>query len=176
MKNILSIFVLASLLFTSCKKEETTEETPVEEVATDANAIATTDSLATTDVPSTPQTDANTTNSVMNGQPITGSTSTPPPTQKAAKGMNPAHGQPGHRCDISVGEPLNSPPGKAKTPSIPTQAIKQSTTVTPEMLKSNTTATPTTPAAPVVTAPGMNPPHGQEGHVCGTAVGAPLPK
>ena len=27
-----------------------------------------------------------------------------------APGMNPPHGQPGHRCDISVGEPLNSKP------------------------------------------------------------------
>jgi hypothetical protein len=27
-----------------------------------------------------------------------------------APGMNPAHGQPGHRCDIPVGSPLNSKP------------------------------------------------------------------
>jgi hypothetical protein len=24
--------------------------------------------------------------------------------------MNPSHGQPGHRCDIAVGAPLNSKP------------------------------------------------------------------
>jgi len=24
--------------------------------------------------------------------------------------LNPAHGQPGHRCDIAVGAPLNSAP------------------------------------------------------------------
>jgi len=29
---------------------------------------------------------------------------------------------------------------------------------------------------PVATKPGMNPPHGQPGHVCSVAVGAPLPK
>jgi hypothetical protein len=33
-----------------------------------------------------------------------------PPVQKVAPGMNPAHGQPNHRCDIAVGEPLNSKP------------------------------------------------------------------
>jgi hypothetical protein len=33
------------------------------------------------------------------------------PTTVAA-GMNPPHGQPNHRCDIAVGAPLNSPPGK----------------------------------------------------------------
>jgi hypothetical protein len=32
-----------------------------------------------------------------------------------APGMNPAHGQPGHRCDIPVGQPLNSQP--AATPA-----------------------------------------------------------
>ena len=27
-----------------------------------------------------------------------------------AEGMNPPHGQPGHRCDIAVGAPLDSKP------------------------------------------------------------------
>ena len=31
-------------------------------------------------------------------------------TTAVAPGMNPAHGQPGHRCDIPVGSPLNSTP------------------------------------------------------------------
>lgn len=49
-----------------------------------------------------------------NGQVAAGNASykvTSTPTQKVAAGMNPAHGQPGHRCDISVGAPLNSPAG-----------------------------------------------------------------
>ncbi len=33
-----------------------------------------------------------------------------PPTGAVAAGMNPAHGQPNHRCDIAVGAPLNSKP------------------------------------------------------------------
>ena len=33
-------------------------------------------------------------------------------------GMNPAHGQPGHRCDIAVGAPLNSAPVKAAATKI----------------------------------------------------------
>jgi hypothetical protein len=32
-----------------------------------------------------------------------------PVTTTVAKGMNPQHGQAGHRCDIAVGAPLNSP-------------------------------------------------------------------
>ncbi len=34
----------------------------------------------------------------------------PTATSTTAPGMNPAHGQPGHRCDIPVGSPLNSKP------------------------------------------------------------------
>ncbi|MCX2680079.1 hypothetical protein OOZ15_09030 [Galbibacter sp. EGI 63066] len=30
------------------------------------------------------------------------------PKQKAQAGVNPPHGQPGHRCDIAVGAPLGS--------------------------------------------------------------------
>ena len=38
------------------------------------------------------------------------------PESVIAPGMNPPHGQPGHRCDIAVGAPLDSPPGKQPTP------------------------------------------------------------
>lgn len=43
---------------------------------------------------------------VPQGQAIP-STAAPQPV---AAGMNPAHGQPNHRCDIAVGAPLNSKP------------------------------------------------------------------
>ncbi|MGB5105253.1 MAG: hypothetical protein WBP29_07300 [Candidatus Zixiibacteriota bacterium] len=76
-----------------------------------------------------------------------------------AEGMNPPHGQPNHRCDIPVGAPLNSPPGTRPT---------QPTTLQPNVTLQSV---PTTTA---VTAPGMNPPHGQPGHRCDVKVGAPL--
>lgn len=66
---------------------------------------------------------------------------------KTAPGMNPPHGQPGHRCDIAVGAPLNATGSNASA--------------------GNKASTPQTP-------PGMNPPHGQPGHRCDIAVGAPL--
>lgn len=81
---------------------------------------------------------------------------------KTAKGMNPPHGQPGHRCDIAVGAPLNSKPNKATTPTV----VTPNNTGTPALVSTNPTTTQV--------APGMNPPHGQPGHVCGIAVGAPL--
>lgn len=35
---------------------------------------------------------------------------TPSENPNANVALNPAHGQPGHRCDIAVGQPLNSQP------------------------------------------------------------------
>jgi hypothetical protein len=71
--------------------------------------------------------------------------------------MNPPHGQPNHRCDIAVGAPLNSPVAAkpATTNAQPQVTMKE---------VPNTTKT----------APGMNPPHGEPGHRCDIAVGAPL--
>jgi hypothetical protein len=80
--------------------------------------------------------------------------------------MNPAHGQPGHRCDIAVGAPLNSPPAQVSTPTINTN-----TPPTPSI----TNTAPVINTAPAKTvAAGMNPEHGQPGHRCDISVGAPL--
>ena len=183
MKNILSALVLASVLFVSCKKEETA-------VAPEANkeeSVFSDSFSGPVDTAAVPV--ATATTPATNGNPTmmtTTQTATVPAPAPVAKGMNPAHGQPGHRCDIAVGAPLNSAPGKASV-----QPIKStSTTISSSDLKAGTVtsngATITTvnnnptpnagPVAPTVTAPGMNPPHGQEGHDCAVAVGAPLPK
>jgi len=80
--------------------------------------------------------------------------------QKTANGINPAHGQPGHRCEIAVGAPLDSKPApKTAAPAVATTAVPASATVSPVGDK---------------VAPGMNPAHGQPGHRCDIAVGAPL--
>lgn len=104
---------------------------------------------------------------------VTTTTVTP---AKVAKGMNPAHGQPGHRCDIAVGAPLNSPvAAKAVANTSQSGTTSQSFTVTPPPANNAVPALLST-EAPVATAEGMNPPHGQTGHRCDIAVGAPLPK
>lgn len=80
------------------------------------------------------------------------------PVSTGAAGMNPEHGMPGHRCDIAVGAPLNSLPG--------------STAGTPQVQPA---PTPAPASSPVPGATGkLNPPHGQPGHDCAIAVGAPL--
>ena len=86
------------------------------------------------------------------------------PVSKVAAGMNPAHGQPGHRCDIQVGAPLNSPPGKPAAQPITTPVQTQQPQGAPSILN----------APSANTAVGMNPAHGQPGHRCDIAVGAPL--
>ena len=157
MKTGIAGIFLASLVFISCKKElqpQESSQTPTTEVA----------------APETQTLEKQF--EVQNPNTQTVQAPNPAQTQAAptAAGMNPPHGQPNHRCDIAVGAPLNSPKG-ATPPPPPPAPMPQSTpqgqaTVTPVDMASGTTATK----------PGMNPPHGQEGHKCEIAVGAPLPK
>jgi hypothetical protein len=152
MKSFLSLLFVTALLFTSCKKELEPQD------STNPSKI----------VPFTEAANTSPNQSVMPAQPLQTPNMT---TQNAApvavaKGMNPAHGQPNHRCDIAVGAPLNSPIVPAKTsPVVP----QQNTAVPATIAAPNTAVTVPTPE-------GMNPPHGQEKHRCDIAVGAPLPK
>jgi hypothetical protein len=144
----------AALVLVSCKKELMPQDSsPVDSTAV-AAATQATQTPAATPVPATAQ---------MLPNPQTNVNPAPPQPVAVGKGMNPAHGQPGHRCDIPVGAPLNSP---AKTGISPQKIIPG------QPINVNPTAGTATPA--VVTAPGMNPPHGQQGHRCDIAVGAPL--
>ncbi|WP_191019770.1 hypothetical protein [Flavobacterium selenitireducens] len=149
--SIFTALVLA-LATTSCKKELEPQESSVAAAET-AAATPATPLAATAATPQQP----------MQVQPQqTQVQMQQPQAQATAPGMNPPHGQPGHRCDIAVGAPLNQPVKSASAPA-PT---------------SPTTITKITPSTPVPTsnktAPGMNPPHGQQGHRCDIAVGTPL--
>lgn len=104
--------------------------------------------------------------------------STPSPAAPiAAQGvlLNPPHGQPGHSCDIEVGKPL--PQGGTKTtmvqtpPPVPVQnqlPVMQN----PQPMKIAPQGNPN--VLPNTTKGAVNPPHGQPGHRCEIAVGAPL--
>ena len=80
---------------------------------------------------------------------------------KTAAGMNPPHGEPGHRCDIPVGAPLSTPAGA-------TQA-----TPTVQPVQATPAAAPAKPASSTGSGK-LNPPHGEPGHDCAVPVGAPL--
>jgi hypothetical protein len=78
--------------------------------------------------------------------------------------LNPPHGEPGHRCDISVGAPLD---GSSQQPTTSVQPV----TINPTQNTSKpATTTPTTNPGNLK----INPAHGQPGHRCDIAVGAPL--
>ena len=101
---------------------------------------------------------AKTANQEVGKTPVNFSTPGTQQSSTSQTGLNPAHGQPGHRCDIPVGASLSTPVKSGTAP---------------------TTTTPTPIPTPVTTkavTPGTNPPHGQPGHDCSIAVGAPLNK
>ncbi|MFD2584129.1 hypothetical protein ACFSR6_16620 [Pedobacter vanadiisoli] len=89
-------------------------------------------------------------------QPNANPQPTPKPTtavvNTSGKKLNPKHGEPGHRCDIAVGAPLDSKPTQVVT----------------------TTQPAVTQVSGVKVGKGLNPPHGQPNHRCDLAVGAPL--
>ena len=157
MKKITFSIIVSGLLFTACNNSDSSADT---NVAFDS-------SLAKSATPATVSTPVPVTDSAGVLQ-NTGQTSAPvlnavvPAGNATGAGLNPAHGQPGHRCDIAVGAPLNSAPAKTTTSVSSTPAT------------STATIQPTVTAPATKTAPGMNPPHGQPGHRCDIAVGAPL--
>lgn len=151
MKYIFTALCASSLLFFSCSNQTESEK---------ADAL-TADSVEN-DAANQPHSTETTTPPASEGmQP-----STPQNNSSSQTGMNPAHGAPGHRCEIAVGAPLSSVPSAVATPP----AAAPATTFSPPPAS----APVNTP--PAATAPGMNPPHGQPGHDCAIAVGAPLKK
>lgn len=172
-KIVLGAVISLALLAVSCKKEEentvTQEAKPKEIIMPRVQPIPAQNTQPI--IQNTP---------VQNQQPVANNnqavtmTQTPVATKP---GMNPPHGQPGHRCDIAVGAPLNSPK-QTKPATNSGNAVIQKVTpgTTTSQTNSATPALLTPDAAQTTTAPGMNPPHGQPGHVCSVAVGAPLPK
>ncbi len=108
-------------------------------------------------------------------------------TSSLAGALNPAHGQPGHRCDIAVGDSLGSIPATTSVnTALPAQKLNPAhgepghrcdiavgaplNSIPERKTVSNTVGTPTTSTA----SPKLNPSHGQPGHRCDIAVGAPL--
>jgi hypothetical protein len=165
MNKIFAIVISAAFLFACGNSNEGTESTGSTDSLLENMGTVNTDPHTTS-----PEMD-NSGEATMPGDQNPVTVGVTPQTAATAPGMNPPHGEPGHRCDISVGEPLNSAPTTpAANPVVNTTPMQ--TTPPPTMI--NTTPAPTAPT--VATAPGMNPPHGEPGHDCAIAVGAPLKK
>lgn len=98
----------------------------------------------------------------MEAPPVADPASAAPATAVAQ--LNPPHGEPGHRCEIPVGAPLD---GSAA----PSTQAPTAISVTPTA--ANAGAPPSGPAAGA--SGKINPPHGEPGHDCAVPVGSPLP-
>lgn len=135
---ILSFAIMVPLLF-SCKEEKET-------AATETNT-------APTEL------------SVEQKQQMLNQVAPASSTSSSAQGvtLNPPHGQPGHRCDVEVGAPLNAAAGNSN-PIL--QSPIQMENASP--VKSNPIPTSNSGAVKI------NPPHGQPGHRCDVKVGDPL--
>ncbi|MFZ1527941.1 MAG: hypothetical protein WAT19_04265 [Ferruginibacter sp.] len=159
MKKII-FFILAIFNFTliACNNDSTPERDNTIVPPSAQNSFNTPDSGKPAQLNQVPQPAAVTTSNTAPVTTTAPNVTASPQQAKTAPGMNPPHGQPGHRCDISVGAPLNSAPAAS----------------TPAVTSANPPTVTTTTQTPVKTAPGMNPPHGQPGHRCDISVGAPL--
>lgn len=92
-------------------------------------------------------------------------------TASSTAKLNPAHGQPGHRCDIAVGAPLTGSPAQPAKPALSSTPVINPAAQAPPTLQTSVPVVPTTAAAPAI-----NPAHGKPGHRCDVAVGSPIPK
>ncbi|MDP9958508.1 hypothetical protein [Chryseobacterium lathyri] len=154
MKNTFLGIIAISLLAVSCNKDEKPtylkEEASVQQPAVAVNSAPQTSLIDQAGVQSNPN----------------------PASISAAPGIkNPPHGQPGHRCDIPVGQPLNVSPTAIQTApgQNPNNAIKIDANSVSQGKVSVSNS-----GSQVKTPPGMNPPHGQPGHRCDIPVGQPL--
>ncbi|SHH00116.1 hypothetical protein [Pedobacter caeni] len=103
------------------------------------------------------------------------SASTPVAATGEKPANNPAHGQPYHDCALPVGAPLNA---KNNTPAAPGTPV--AVPATPVATQATPVSVTTSPATTPTSVPKnqkevrLNPAHGQPGHSCAIAVGAPL--
>lgn len=95
-------------------------------------------------------------------------------TNNGTVALNPAHGQPGHRCDIPVGQPLDgSSTTNSQTISTQTSPVINNS-ISPIINTSTSTNTTTTNTSNNTNTGNLNPAHGQPGHRCDIPVGQPL--
>jgi type IV secretory pathway VirB10-like protein len=176
MKTVLSLCISSFFLLTACQdKEAASTETPINVTETET-AVA----PAPTEITTTPAPAA----------------AAAAPQGEAPK-LNPAHGQPFHRCEIAVGAPLDgsaqtappAPQADASKSFFKTVQSEQKSTPAPTMTttpapksvsapvqKTQTTTAQTATAEANTPRPKNNPAHGQPHHRCEIKVGDPLPE
>lgn len=102
--------------------------------------------------------------------PMVNTTMGPPPVG----GLNPKHGEPGHRCDIAVGAKLPQAASQVAPRAVVSSASQQPGHPAANTQQLGTSAQPTVQPQQRQKGEKLNPPHGQPNHRCDIAVGAPL--
>jgi len=94
--------------------------------------------------------------------------------QQAAPRLNPPHGEPGHRCDMNVGDPLPDESGSTGPVTVSSPAVINTTEQSGN--KSIMYEQPAGVQSGGAATAKLNPPHGEPGHRCDINVGDPLPQ
>lgn len=175
-KIFLVLCATSAMYFISCSSDTAKSEESTS--VTENNSTTSLDDVAQTSTASLEN--ATATNAPTDGAAAVQANATAKPGEnpyKDLKGNNPAHGQPGHRCDINVGEPLNTPPRATPTMQPNVATPQPAAGATSPNIEINNAQMPE--PAPQKTAPGFsgkpNPPHGQPGHRCDFKDGEILP-
>jgi len=156
MKKLSLLLFVAAAFAVSCKNSKSTETQVI--TAPEATANLSTNPQQEVGAVTTPETAVATTSDSG---------------QKPA--LNPAHGEPYHRCDIQVGAPIDSPaPAQNTAPQVVQQQAPANSFNTNPISPSAAPAPPVSSTAAAGPKPALNPAHGEPHHRCDLQVGAPL--
>ena len=169
MKKISLIIFVAALAISCDKKQNETTETATETAVNQTKDSAV---VAATENPSvqTQEVQVNAPQQAQNGQVVPQNTAAANPSGKKPA-LNPAHGEPFHRCDIAVGAPIDSAPAPQNPAPQPQAPVNNNFNTNPIPAAPQQTAPVTQNIGPK---PAVNPPHGEPHHRCDLQVGAPL--
>ncbi len=155
---LLTLIFASAIALNSCEDKKTTEKTTETAVSDTVKVADSTVSAVNSPAEINPTAVAAT---------VTENNSGTKPT------LNPEHGQPFHRCDISVGAPIDSAPQQAAAPqSMPQQSASNNNFNTSPI--SPSIAAPSSAPQATGPKPALNPAHGEPHHRCDLQVGAPL--
>lgn len=154
------MFATATLLL-SCDKKANTET-----ASTEGAANKTADSAVSNAVENTNANAETSTNSATLQKVAANNTGAKPT-------LNPAHGEPYHRCDIQVGAPIDSPaPAQNAAPQMMPQQGPAPTSFNTSPIAPS--VAPSSSTLEAGSKPALNPAHGEPHHRCDLQVGAPL--
>ena len=171
MKKKIFIAMITVSFLIACQSTDEENTTPTQNTTT--NTPATIPGIDTQNTVATPTATTIPPAASVVAAPVT----IPPPPPATIAGaspkVNPAHGLPGHRCELAVGAPL---PDVGPAPATQAQVVPAAPAgqAGPTVQSIAIPPPPANSGSPISGSKKVNPAHGQPGHRCDIAVGAPL--